>query len=168
MQLLRTLAYSVLVAGMLTCIGSSSSSAPQEATMGQFETKRLPTTADAVAPDGSEVRVLARLDGGGMAHFKLMPGTVSIAVAHRTVEEIWYFLSGRGEMWRKLGEQEEIVTVEGGVAITLPVGTHFQFRSLGHEPLAAIGATMPPWPGDDEAYVVQGAWEPKKEASEQF
>ena len=24
--------------------------------------------------------------------------------------------------------------------------------------LAAVGVTMPPWPGDDEAYEVPGAW----------
>jgi mannose-6-phosphate isomerase-like protein (cupin superfamily) len=44
------------------------------------------------------------------------------------------------------------------VCITIPVGTHFQFRSLGPGPLCAIGATMPPWPGHDEAYTVEGKW----------
>ena len=39
-------------------------------------------------------------------------------------------------------------------------GTHFQFRSLGDEPLAVVGVTMPPWPGEDEAVVVPGAWPP--------
>jgi hypothetical protein len=53
---------------------------------------RLPAAPDAVAPDGSAVRVLLRLAGGSMAHFQL----------------------------------------------------------------AAV--TMPPWPGDDEAYQVSGAW----------
>jgi mannose-6-phosphate isomerase-like protein (cupin superfamily) len=82
----------------------------------------------------------------------------SIAVAHRTVEEIWYFLRGRGEMWRKRKGQEELTPVEPGVCITIPVGTHFQFRSFGPDPLAAIAITMPPWPGEDEAYEVQGKW----------
>jgi mannose-6-phosphate isomerase-like protein (cupin superfamily) len=94
-----------------------------------------------------------------MAHFALAPGQTSRAVAHRTVEEIWYFLGGRGEMWRQLGDTEETVTVEAGVCITIPIGTRFQFRSLGPEALAAVGVTMPPWPGDDEAYEVGGPWE---------
>lgn len=47
-----------------------------------------------------------------------------------------------------------------GGTLTIPVGTHFQFRSFGYEPLSAIGVTMPPWPGDGEAIVVQGKWEP--------
>ncbi len=125
----------------------------------EFTTKRLPVAADVVAPDGSDVRILLGLKGGGTAHFELAPGKTSVAVAHRTVEEIWFFLNGRGQMWRKLGEQEEVVPVDSGVCLTIPVGTHFQFRSFGDAPLAALGVTMPPWPGDDEAYEVAGKWQ---------
>lgn len=124
-----------------------------------FDTKRLPEAEDAIAPDGSEVRVLLSLAGGGMAHFELPPGATSRAVTHRTVEEIWFFLSGRGEMWRRQGDREEVVTVEPGVCLTIPGGTHFQFRSCGEVPLRAIGVTMPPWPGEEEAYEVEGVWE---------
>jgi len=126
--------------------------------MGAFATKRLPVERDAVAPDGSDVRLLLALSAGSLAHFELAPGSTSIAVAHRTVEEIWYFVSGRGEMWRSLNGHEDIVAVDAGVSITLPVGTHFQFRSFGDQPLTAVGITMPPWPGDGEAYEVSGEW----------
>jgi len=128
--------------------------------MSEFLTKRLPADRDAVAPDGSDVRILLGLDRGGMAHFELVPGAISAAVAHRTIEEIWYFLSGRGEMWRKLGNQEKVTPVDPGTCITIPVGTHFQFRSFSDEPLAALGVTMPPWPGEGEAYPVEGIWRP--------
>ena len=40
------------------------------------------------------------------------------------------------------------------------VGTHFQFRTLGDEPLTIVGVTMPPWPGEDEAVEVNGMWTP--------
>jgi mannose-6-phosphate isomerase-like protein (cupin superfamily) len=125
-----------------------------------FSTKRLPSASDVVAPDGSDVRVLLGLGGGSMAHFELPSGHTSNAVTHRTVEEIWFFLAGRGEMWRKQDEREEVVPVEAGVCLTIPLGTHFQFRSFGGEPLAAVAVTMPPWPGDGEALPVQGKWEP--------
>ena len=95
-----------------------------------------------------------------MAHFELAPGQTSTAVTHRTVEEIWVFVSGRGEMWRRQGEREEIVPVERDVCLTIPLGTHFQFRSFGHEALGAVAVTMPPWPGEGEAVVVQGKWQP--------
>src|SRR5262249_47802574 len=93
-------------------------------------------------------------------HFELAPGQTSTAVTHRTVEEIWVFLSGRGEMWRRQEGREETVPVEAGVCLTIPLGTHFQFRSFGYEPLAALGVTMPPWPGEGEPTIVEGKWKP--------
>jgi aspartate racemase len=125
-----------------------------------FQTKPLPAHRDAVAPDGSDVRVLLQARGGSLAHFELAAGQTSAAVRHRTVEEIWYFLCGQGEMWRKSGDEERIVPVAAGVCVTIPVGTSFQFRADGDRSLAAIGATMPPWPGADEALAVSGPWEP--------
>ena len=125
-----------------------------------FATRKISPAPDAIAPDGSEVRLLCALPRGSMAVFRLAPGAVSKAVAHRTVEEIWYFTAGHGRMWRKLGEREEITEVAAGVSITIPTGTHFQFRCGGGEPLEAVAVTMPPWPGDDEAYSVAGKWEP--------
>jgi mannose-6-phosphate isomerase-like protein (cupin superfamily) len=126
--------------------------------MPDFETKHLPSTRDAIAPDGSDVRVLLQLRGGGLAHFELPPDATSIAVCHRTVEEIWYVLSGRGEMWRRLKQHEEIVALEPGVSLTIPLGASFQFRSLGRDPLRVLAVTMPPWPGTGEAFAVPGKW----------
>ncbi len=63
-------------------------------------------------------------------------------------------------MWRKAGEDEEVVPVSIGVCITIPLGTSFQFRAGSEGPLAAIGATIPPWPGTGEAVIVSGPWEP--------
>ena len=126
--------------------------------MTDFETKRLPLTPDVVAPDGSDVRVLARTERGSMAHFELAPGRASAAIRHRTVDEIWFVLSGRGEIWRKQGNREDIVALEPGVSVTIPVGTHFQFRASGDTALEAVGVTMPPWPGESEAVPVPGKW----------
>ena len=81
-------------------------------------------------------------------------------MAHRLVEEIWYFIRGRGQVWRKLGEMEQVVDVFPGVSLTIPTGARFQFRSLADEPLEFLLTTMPPWPGDDEAYRVKDHWPP--------
>ena len=85
-----------------------------------FETKRLHSGPNAIAPDGSEVRVLCQLSRGGLAVFSLPPNAVSKAVAHRTVEEVWYIVSGKGRMWRKLGDQDEIAELGPGVSLTIP------------------------------------------------
>jgi mannose-6-phosphate isomerase-like protein (cupin superfamily) len=128
--------------------------------MPDFRSHTLPAPHDVLAPDGSEVRILLGLDRGGMAHFQLPAGQTSLAVTHRTVEEIWYVVGGRGEMWRKQTEREEVVLLSAGICVTIPLGTHFQFRALGDQPLQIVGVTMPPWPGPDEAVVVSGCWEP--------
>jgi mannose-6-phosphate isomerase-like protein (cupin superfamily) len=108
--------------------------------------------------------MLLQLKGGSLAHFERAPGETSIPVAHRTVDEIWYIIGGRGEMWRKLGDAEETVILEMGICLTIPVGTHFQWRSVGTEPLVAIAVTMPPWPDEEEAYRVEGVWNPTAES----
>lgn len=68
-----------------------------------FQTRALGAAADAVAPDGSEVRLLAASGRGSMVHFRLAAGKVSRAVKHSGVQELWFFTAGEGEMWRKAG-----------------------------------------------------------------
>jgi mannose-6-phosphate isomerase-like protein (cupin superfamily) len=126
--------------------------------MTEFSTLHLRTAPTTVAPDGSDVRVLLGLPAGSMAHFELAAGKVARAVTHRTVEEVWFVVAGRGEMWRRQGQREETVALEPGVCLTIPRGTHFQFRASASEGVAAIGVTMPPWPGDGEAVEVVGPW----------
>jgi mannose-6-phosphate isomerase-like protein (cupin superfamily) len=123
-----------------------------------FETMTLPRDPDVLAPDGSQVRVLLRLAGGSMAQFRLEPGQTSIAVAHRMVGELWYVIAGQGEIWRRQGRREELVALAPGACLSIPFGTAFQFRCIGDQPLEAVAVTMPPWPGPDEAYAVDGPW----------
>ena len=129
-----------------------------------FQILQLPDKPDAIAPDGSDVRLLLQLAGGSMAHFELASGHNSTAIVHWTVEEIWFFVGGVGEFWRRLGEDEAEVPVRSGTCISIPRGTHFQFRSFGPEPLSAIAITMPPWPGEGEALAVPGPWQPSPSA----
>jgi len=128
--------------------------------MSTFATMQLPFERTVVAPDGSDVRVLLGLAGGGMAHFSLPAGAVSAAVTHRTVEEIWFVIAGSGQMWRRRGSIEEITEVVAGTCMTIPLGTHFQFRAGGAQTLEVLAITMPPWPGDGEAVPVPGPWRP--------
>jgi len=124
-----------------------------------FATVQLPVAHDVLAPDGSEIRVLAGTERASMAHGLLPPGGVSRAIRHRTVEEIWYVLSGQAEIWRSYGDPEEIITAIAGTSLTIPVGTYFQFRTTGDEPFQFIMLTLPPWPGEAEAEFVEGVWD---------
>ena len=123
-----------------------------------METRWLPEAHDVIAPDGSEIRLLATVSAGSMVHCRLAAGAVSQAVAHRTVEELWYVLAGQGQMWRSHGGRESVVELAPGCSLNIPVGTSFQFRNTGEGPLDVVIVTMPPWPGEDEAVPRKGRW----------
>jgi mannose-6-phosphate isomerase-like protein (cupin superfamily) len=107
---------------------------------------------DAVAPDGSEIHFRV-LDAGraSVVEVVLGPGLTSRPVRHRTVEEIWYFLSGTGEVW----VDPDTRTVQAGDFVVIPTGSAFQFRAGTDEPLRFLCFTSPPWPGEEEAIPVE-------------
>jgi mannose-6-phosphate isomerase-like protein (cupin superfamily) len=121
-------------------------------------TNQLPAEYDVIAPDGSEIRLLALGRHGSMCHCSLPIGSSSKAVTHQTVEELWYFVRGKGQVWRMLGDREMVVDVEPGWSLSIPTGASFQFRNTGDEPLEFVIVTMPPWPGDQEAVAMPGFW----------
>jgi mannose-6-phosphate isomerase-like protein (cupin superfamily) len=124
-----------------------------------FQTKQRADHADYIAPDGSEIRLLAEGLGGGLSHCMLPQGSVSKAVAHQTVEEIWYCICGHGQVWRKWGDAELTINVSPGSSLTIPKSTVFQFRNTGDAPLCFVIATIPRWPGPEEAIPQPGKWE---------
>lgn len=114
---------------------------------------------DAVAPDGSEIRLLvsngAHIARASLVEVTLAAGQVSRPVWHRRVEEIWYILEGRGQVWRCPPDADPktvaAATVIAGDTLTIPTGWRFQFRSSPQTPLRFLCFTSPPWPGDNEA-----------------
>lgn len=148
----------VVLLGLVTCGGVLVWLAEQEQPVAALAAGRLRPKPDYLAPDTSEVRLLTRGVSGSLAHFTLPQGQTSVAVSHKTVEEVWYFLGGRGEMWRRLGSHEEVVEVSSGTSINIPRSAAFQFRATGNEPLTAVAITIPPWPGADEAVPAIGRW----------
>jgi mannose-6-phosphate isomerase-like protein (cupin superfamily) len=128
--------------------------------MPPFESNRVRAEYDLLAPDGSEIRLLHSLPGASVAHCALPAGAVSTAVRHRTVAEVWFFLAGEGQVWRKQGQREQVLDARRGLSLTIPLGTAFQFRNTGDVPLEFLITTTPPWPGEHEAVVVDGGiWE---------
>jgi mannose-6-phosphate isomerase-like protein (cupin superfamily) len=120
----------------------------------------LPRDPDLLAPDGSEIRLLPAPEGGGasLVHCRLPAGATAKAVTHRTVEEVWHVIAGRGELWQARGERNEVATLGPGVSVTIPLGTRFQFRNTGSAPLDIVIVTLPPWPGAEEAIRVADHW----------
>ena len=118
---------------------------------------------DATAPDGSEIRLLLddrhHAQKASMVEVVLPAGQVSRPVRHRQVEEVWYLLEGRGQVWRcpphEAIESYPAVPVNQGDALVIPTGWSFQFSAAPDVALRFLCVTIPPWPGEEEALPVE-------------
>jgi mannose-6-phosphate isomerase-like protein (cupin superfamily) len=114
---------------------------------------------DATAPDGSEIRLLLderhHAHKASMVEVGLPAGQVSRPVRHRQVEEVWYVLEGRGQVWRCPPDADPKsvppLSVAPGDALSIPTGWSFQFSTARDASLRFLCVTIPPWPGEDEA-----------------
>jgi mannose-6-phosphate isomerase-like protein (cupin superfamily) len=126
----------------------------------RLATRMIAAAPDTLAPDGSEIRFLPQLGGGSMVHCRVPVGVTTMAVRHRTVEELWYVLDGVGEIWRRMDEEDRVDPLCAGTSVAIPLGAHFQFRNTGDTPLDIVIVTMPPWPNMEEAERVEDHWTP--------
>ena len=149
----------------MTAKGSSPESQHGGKDAGTLPLSRRAEQPDVYAPDGSEIRLLT--DGrhgasqASVVEVTLPAGQVSRPVYHRTVEETWYVLEGRGQVWRcppsmvRLSNHDAAsVTphdVSPGDALVIPTGWRFQFAASPETALRFLCHTTPPWPGEDEA-----------------
>ena len=90
-----------------------------------------------LAPDGSTVHPLLRTPGASMARFELAAGTVAAAVMHRTVEELWHVLSGRGELWLRHEGRDEVIALPSGASSTVSaIDVLGEARDMASAPLS--------------------------------
>ncbi len=125
-----------------------------------MKTTILPERPDAKSPAGADIRYMMSSPTGNMIHSTVPPHQINRATVHATVNEFWFILEGRGEIWRDDGEQSSITVLVPGIAIDIPTGTAFQYRNTSDAELKFICVSMPPWPGDNEATFIQGVWQP--------
>ena len=125
-----------------------------------MQTRSFPSAPDGRSPAGAEIRYLLEGETGTMIHSTVPPGQVNRATVHATVSEFWHVVSGEGQIWRRDGNGEETTVLQRGVSIDIPVGTAFQYRCNGAVPLQFLCISMPRWPGETEASVIEGPWKP--------
>lgn len=111
---------------------------------------------DAIAPDGSEITFLVGdARQASLVEVRLAAGQTTRPVRHRTVEEIWYFLTGEGRVWRRSpAGDSSMVEVRPGATLVIPTGWAFQFQAGAGADLRFLCYTSPPWPGASEAVPV--------------
>jgi mannose-6-phosphate isomerase-like protein (cupin superfamily) len=138
--------------------------------MNDLPVGRRRDAVDERAPDGAEIRRLAGLAQGAVrstvCEVLLPAGQVSRPLRHRTVEEVWYVLEGRGQVWRSPpaphpegtvliaqappAVQAAPIEVGPGDTLVIPTGWAFQFAAGAIGPLRFLCHTTPPWPGAGE------------------
>jgi mannose-6-phosphate isomerase-like protein (cupin superfamily) len=125
------------------------------------KTTTVETAKHGRSPLGAHIRFLMDGPHGNMIQSTVPPGMVGRACRFRTIDEYWYVLSGEGEIWRRAPDGRESITqLIPGVCIDIPLGTAFQYRCTGDVPLVFTCTALPPWPGDDEAVIMDGPWVP--------
>jgi mannose-6-phosphate isomerase-like protein (cupin superfamily) len=113
--------------------------------------QKLNACAEFTAGDGTQLRELLHPDKQpialrySLAHAILPVGQTSM-LHSLTTSEVYYILSGRGEMH----VDEETRTVEAGDAIYIPPNAKQFIRNAGAEPLVFICIVDPAWRKEDE------------------
>jgi mannose-6-phosphate isomerase-like protein (cupin superfamily) len=125
-----------------------------------MQTRHYPASPDARSPAGAEIRYLMEGETGNLIHSTVPPHQVNRATVHATVSEFWHVLSGEGRIWRRDETEEETTVLAPGVSIDIPAGTAFQYRCTGEDPLEFLCVSMPRWPGNQEATIIEGPWTP--------
>jgi mannose-6-phosphate isomerase-like protein (cupin superfamily) len=112
-----------------------------------WKIKQLSKTPDAIAVDTAEIRKVFAEDEASVVHCTLPPNAVSVATRLVDIQEIWYFMEGRGRIWLKEEDEDEGQEKEvgPGTCLTIPAGVHFQYHTLGEDFLTFLCVTMPPF-----------------------
>jgi mannose-6-phosphate isomerase-like protein (cupin superfamily) len=112
---------------------------------------RLDTLKSFITADGSSIRELAHPSWTAarrqsLAEATLEPGGETAEHYHPQAEEIYYFVSGRGEM--RLGE-DDVAEIAAGDCVVIPPGTPHKLWNTGAEPLVLLCSCAPAYSHDD-------------------
>ena len=104
--------------------------------------------------DGSEIRELlahrnSSIRNQSLAEARIGPGMTTTAHYHPQTEEIYYILTGTGEM--KIGD--EVKKVGPGDAIAIPPGAIHQISNSGSEVLRLLCCCAPGYEHEDTVLI---------------
>ena len=113
--------------------------------------QKLKACAEFIAGDGTQLRELLHPDkqrlelGYSLAHATVQIGQTSVPHS-LTTSEVYYILSGRGEM--HIDDEKQLV--EAGDAVYIPPNAKQFIHNSGTEPLVFICIVDPAWRKEDE------------------
>jgi mannose-6-phosphate isomerase-like protein (cupin superfamily) len=109
-----------------------------------MDIKNLNEVVPFVTKDGSEIRELlayrnSALHNQSLAEARVLVGGATLEHYHAKAEEIYYFLSGIGQ----IRLEEETKAVMAGDAIAIPPGKRHKLWNTGDEPLKFLCCCAP-------------------------
>ena len=114
---------------------------------------------DEIAPDGSLIYWLCRNEYASTCVCVLPPGCQSIPARHYRLEELWYVVSGFGQLYRSGANDGLPVELHAGVGVSIAAGQVFQFRAHQGSTLTIHITTTPPWAGAHDVETgLKGYW----------
>ena len=112
------------------------------------EIRMLSEEPDYRSPSGgAEIRLLLDFPQGAIAHAVTKPGETSEPAILDGITEMFYVLGGSGQLWRGVGETEQVVTLRPGRLTTTPAGVQFQYSVApdATEALRFLVVSAPRW-----------------------
>jgi mannose-6-phosphate isomerase-like protein (cupin superfamily) len=117
----------------------------------EWETASVGGEYDYISPGGSaEIRLLPSFEQGEFAHARAMENVPSRAATIVGAGELFYVLTGEGELWRRTADLQDITPLVPRRCVSIPPGIDYQFRALGG-PMDILIATAPRWRRDNWA-----------------
>jgi mannose-6-phosphate isomerase-like protein (cupin superfamily) len=121
-----------------------------------MDIQNIARVASFTTKDGSEIRELLAhrnscIANQSLAEARLPAGASTAAHYHPKTEEIYYILSGRGEM----RIDAETAAVGPGDAVAIPPGRTHQITNVGREPLVFLCCCAPAYEHADTVLVDQ-------------
>jgi mannose-6-phosphate isomerase-like protein (cupin superfamily) len=103
-----------------------------------------------ITADGSSIRELVGIPSGNasqqsVAEATVPPGGQTVEHYHRTTEEVYLFIRGRGRI--RLGDEE--AEVRDGDTVVIPPGVTHKLFNEGSEPLVLLCCCAPPYRDED-------------------
>ena len=114
---------------------------------------------DEIAPDGSLIYWLRRNEYASTCLCVLPPGHQSLPARHPRLQELWYVMSGQGQLYRSSANGGLPVALRAGVGVSIAAGEVFQFCAHRDSALTIHITTTPPWAGEHDVETgLTGYW----------
>ena len=90
------------------------------------------------------IRMLPNLPSGEITHAEMITKLTSKPAFMDKLTEFFYVLEGEGQLWRRAGNEEEVIQLKPGRCVSMPPGVHFQYQCT-EPPLRFLVVVAPRW-----------------------